>query len=149
MSNDQLDDSRQGPIIIFVVDDEILIVETIRPALEDAGFAVLTASDGDEAIRLLEGENAPLIRALVTDIDLGTEVRGWDVARRARELHPTIPVVFITGGNADEWAARGVPNSVLICKPFVPVQVVTAVSQLLNAAPPPPELSTPNTRAGP
>jgi CheY-like chemotaxis protein len=107
----------------------------IGPALEGAGFAVVTASNGHEAIALLEREGAPLVRALLTDIDLGTEVNGWDVARHARELYPGIPVVYVTGGSAEEWSAHGVPNSVVICKPFVPIQVVTAVSQLLNATP--------------
>jgi hypothetical protein len=40
----------------------------------------------------------------------------------------------MTGANADEWTVLGVPESLLIAKPFVPVQMVTAVSQLLNAA---------------
>jgi DNA-binding response OmpR family regulator len=140
MTNDQLGVPTQSPIIVFVVEDEALIRELISPALEEAGFGVLTATNGEQAICILEEENGPLIRAVVTDVDLGTEINGWDVARRARELHPTIPVVYITGGNADEWSANGVPNSVLICKPFAPAQVVTAVSQLLNAAPPPPGL---------
>jgi hypothetical protein len=42
-------------------------------------------------------------------------------------------VVYMTGASADDWGSKGVPNSVLINKPFAPVQVVTAVSQLLNA----------------
>jgi DNA-binding response OmpR family regulator len=127
----------QAPIIVFVVEDEMLIRELICPALEEAGFGVLTASSGEEAMGILEAKDGTLIRALVTDIDLGTDTRGWDIARRARELHPSMPVVYITGGGAEEWSANGVPNSVLIAKPFAPAQVVTAVSQLLNAAPPP------------
>jgi len=43
----------------------------------------------------------------------------------------------MTGDAGSDWAANGVPNSVLITKPFAPAQVVTAVSQLLNAGQPP------------
>ena len=130
-------DGTQAPVIVFVVEDEFLIREAVGAALEEAGFTVLFAHSGDEAIAILEKGNAPPIRALVTDIDLHTEATGWEVARRARELHPAIPVVYTTGRRADEWSANGVPNSVLIAKPFAPAQIVTAVSQVMNAAPPP------------
>jgi hypothetical protein len=43
----------------------------------------------------------------------------------------------MTGRGADEWTAQGVPNSMLITKPFAPDQIVSATSQLLNATPPP------------
>ena len=73
---------------------------------------------------------------LVLDIKLGTDgIKGWDVARRARAVNPALPVVYITGGNADEWSVHGVPDSILLNKPFAPAQLVTAVAQLLNSAP--------------
>lgn len=45
-----------------------------------------------------------------------------------------MPVIYITGGPRDDWAVEGVPNSVLLAKPFAPAQLVTAVMQLLNKA---------------
>jgi DNA-binding response OmpR family regulator len=72
--------------------------------------------------------------ALVTDINLGAKLTGWDIARRAREINPDMPVVYMTGFADNDWAANGVPNSVLLTKPFATAQLVTAVSQLLNAA---------------
>jgi CheY-like chemotaxis protein len=79
----------------------------------------------------------PPFRAVVTDINLGrNRMDGWDVARHARENKPDMPVVYMTGDSADEWASKGVPNSILLTKPFAPAQLVTAVAQLLNAGPP-------------
>jgi DNA-binding response OmpR family regulator len=73
----------------------------------------------------------------VTDINLGSgKLDGWNVARRAREIDPEFPVVYMTGDSADEWASKGVPNSILITKPFAPAQLVTAISQLLNSGTP-------------
>ena len=69
---------------------------------------------------------------MITDIKLGSKVTGWDVARHGRELNPDLPVVYVTGSEGHDWASLGVPNSVLIEKPFAPAQVLTAVSQLLN-----------------
>src|SRR4051812_20984776 len=126
----------KATISVLVVEDEPMLQEIIGPPLEDAGFAVLFASEGDDALGMLEVDGSS-VRALVTDIDLGRQTTGWDVARRAREIHPDIAVVYMTGGRADEWPANGVPKSILITKPFAPAQVVTAVSQLLNTTGPP------------
>jgi hypothetical protein len=41
----------------------------------------------------------------------------------------------MTGAAAEQWTSQGVPNSLLLNKPFAPAQVVTAVSQLLNQTP--------------
>jgi CheY-like chemotaxis protein len=112
-----------------------LIQGLLIDPLKDAGYEVLIAASGGEAIKLMEGQEAISIRALVTDIRLGpSSPSGWEVARRARELHPEIPVVYVTGDSAHDWSSQGVPNSLLITKPFAPAQIVTAVSQLLNQA---------------
>lgn len=125
----------QSPLVVLVVEDDALIQPLLRDPLEEAGYEVLIASSGEEAIKLLEGPETGSIRALVTDIRLGpSSPSGWHVARRAREVHPDIPVLYVTGDSADDWSSQGVPNSVLITKPFAPAQIVTAVSQLLNQA---------------
>jgi DNA-binding response OmpR family regulator len=119
---------------LLVVEDEALILLDIQDALELGGYAVRTATTGTQAIETLD-EDAGEIRALITDIDIGSgSLTGWDVAQRARELQPTLPVIYMTGASADQWASRGVPHSVLLNKPFAPAQLVTAVSQLLNEA---------------
>lgn len=42
----------------------------------------------------------------------------------------------MTGAAANDWGSQGVPNSILLQKPFAPAQLVTAVSKLLNEVPP-------------
>lgn len=121
-------------ILIFVVDDESLIQEVLETALQDGGFAVTSASSGEDAIAILESK-IPDIRALITDVNLiPGKLTGWDVGRRARELNPDIPVIYMSGASGHEWSSHGVPNSLLLTKPFAPAQVVTAVAQLLNDA---------------
>jgi DNA-binding NtrC family response regulator len=122
------------PLVVLVVEDEALITELIQPALADAGYSVLVALNADDAFKHLEREAEAPIKALVTDIDLGHGPSGWEVATRARELHPEMPVVYMTGGEGPDWPSKGVPKSLLIQKPFAPAQIVTAVSQLLNAS---------------
>ena len=120
-------------IPVLVVDDDTSIQSIVEETLSDAGYSPTVASTGEGAAMLL---NANKYRAIIVDISFGRDrVRGWSVARRARAFDPALPVVYITGGNADDWAVEGVPNSILLTKPFAPVQLVTAVSQLLNDNP--------------
>jgi DNA-binding response OmpR family regulator len=57
---------------------------------------------------------------------------GWEAARRARRVVPDFPVLYVSSRRAEEWASHGVPNSVVLQKPFAPAQLVTAISTLLN-----------------
>ena len=75
-------------------------------------------------------------RALVTDISLRGRIDGWEVAKQAREIDPQFPVVYMSGASAEDWASKGVPNSIMLSKPFAPAQLVTAVSNLLNTGTP-------------
>jgi DNA-binding response OmpR family regulator len=118
------------PIVVLVVDDDTSIQQIVEETLSDDGFASKIASSGEEAIGLL---NSNQYRLLIIDIALGKDgVKGWAVARRARAFNSTLPVIYITGGSPDEWSIQGVPNSILLRKPFAPAQLLTAVSQLLN-----------------
>jgi CheY-like chemotaxis protein len=119
-------------LLILVVEDDQLIQGVVEAALSDGGYETVIASSGEQAVELLNGSGGKH-RALVTDINLGNgKLDGWNVARRAREIDPEFPVIYMTGDKAEEWASKGVPNSILLNKPFAPAQLVTAVSQLLN-----------------
>lgn len=119
-------------VLILIAENEAEIRTILQASFEDGGFAVVLASNGEEAMAAMDAQ-AEEVRALVTDINLGSKSTGWDVARHARERNPELPVVYVTGADGHDWASLGVPNSVLIAKPFAPAQVITAVSQLLNA----------------
>jgi DNA-binding response OmpR family regulator len=122
--------------VIMVVEDDQHIQTLVEEALTDGGFEAAIAGSGEEAVTLLRG-NRSHYRALVTDINLLGTMDGWEVARRAREIDPAFPVVYMTGAAGDHWVSHGVPNSILLCKPFAPAQLVTAIANLLNTGKPP------------
>jgi DNA-binding response OmpR family regulator len=123
-------------LVVLVVEDDPSILGIVEAALTDGGFEPAIVSSGEEAVTLLKGGKRKC-RALVTDIDLGQgKLDGWEVAKLAREIEPAFPIIYMTAASADKWAANGVPSSILLTKPFAPAQLVTAVSQLLNAGPP-------------
>jgi DNA-binding response OmpR family regulator len=121
-----------APILLYV-EDEAMTQVLVETALREAGFAVLVASDGDEALAQLKAKSGDL-RGLITDINLGDGPDGWDVARSARESISGLPVVYVSGASEHEWTAKGVPHSLMIAKPFAPAQIVVAISSLLVAA---------------
>jgi DNA-binding response OmpR family regulator len=126
----------QGLPTILVVEDDLLIQSVIDETLKAGGFETDTASSAQQAIEKLDGAGDKY-RALVTDINLGREkLDGWDIARHAREIDPEFRVVYMSGDSAEDWASKGVPNSIMLSKPFAPAQLVTAVSQLLNSGTP-------------
>ena len=121
-----------NPIVhIALVEDEPLIQELLISELEEAGYSIELAAEGKSAIAML-ARRPQEFRALVTDIKLPGDIRGWDIAQRARELNPAIAVIYMSGDSTDDWAAYGVPKSVMITKPFARQQVGVAVAQLLN-----------------
>ena len=123
------------PVILVVEDDQPLQV-IIEDALTEGGFEPAIAASGEEAVTLLKGRKTKY-RALVTDITLLGRMDGWEIAQQAREIDPEFPIIYMSGAHAEDWASKGVPNSIMLAKPFAPAQLVTAVSQLLNMGTPP------------
>lgn len=120
---------------ILIVEDQPILLLDLEYGLEEGGYAVLSARNAEEAMTILSNDLGR-IRALVTDIDIGsTGVNGWDIASRARDGKPDLPVVYMTGASADEWAARGVRDSILLPKPVAMTQVIGALVALLDATP--------------
>ena len=121
---------------VLVVDDEAIIRMNLVDVLEAGGFTVYESIDGDTAIA--EIDSREVLHGLVTDVRLGTAVDGWQVARHARSKFPSIGVVYITGDSAADWPAQGLPNSILLQKPFADALFTDAVTTLLREAGPQP-----------
>lgn len=117
---------------ILLVEDEEMIAFALEDALREGGYQVKIAGSGDQAVAMLE--STPHLHGLLTDIRVGRGKNGWQIARRAREINPTIAVVYMSGDSAHEYSALGVPDSIMIQKPFAPDQIVTAISTQLNRA---------------
>jgi CheY-like chemotaxis protein len=117
-------------VSVLVVEDEPLILDIVADELNDAGFNVLQATTGEEAVAILN--TVPLIDLLLTDIRLPGSVDGWGVAEHAREIFRTLPVIYVTGYSGKP--VRQVPDSILLMKPYRPSAVVKA-AKVLGVAP--------------
>jgi DNA-binding NtrC family response regulator len=115
---------------VLLVEDETDVLEVVQDALERRGLVVRTARSDRDAYSALEGE-ARSFGMLIADINLGEGVTGFDVARRARQLNPDLKVVYITG-HAAHLERFGVPDSVMVPKPFYPDDLAEQVIDMLG-----------------
>ena len=131
--------ARDRPPHVLVVDDEPAILDVLREALEEDGYAVTTATEPpttDEVARLRPD-------LVVLDHRLKAAESGWDVARRleADPVTAPIPILLLTAAVVEaqhlteELAARGIG---LVLKPFDLDDLLPAVSRALPTPPVPP-----------
>jgi two-component system, response regulator PdtaR len=106
----------------IVVEDNGLLRAEIADALRSAGWRVLEASSGTFAVALISSEAS--IQILVTDIQLGGRLTGWDVADTAVTEHPEVQVIYVSGNAVEEH--RRVPRSHFIAKPYLVADIVAA-----------------------
>jgi signal transduction histidine kinase/CheY-like chemotaxis protein len=117
---------------ILVVEDEAAMLEVARRLLEDGGYSVLTASGGEEALRIVaahEGE----IHLLLTDVVM-PGMLGKEVAARVAQLRPGIPVLYMSGYAQAVIGPMGDLSSghAIIDKPFTEAQLLDRVAEALN-----------------
>ena len=116
------------PIRVLVVEDEFLIRLTLVEALADEGFDVIEAESGDDALPMLQQDDA--IRVLLTDIQLPGILNGTTLARRAGETRPGLPVLFMTGRPDPAAEAAASPHDAYISKPYTLADICDAVRRL-------------------
>jgi len=114
---------------VLLVEDEVLVADLVDEALRDEGLDVVVAHSGVEALSRLAGESRTFA-ALVTDINLGDHVDGFEVAREARALHPGVKVIYVTGKPSNIYAAED--EALMFPKPFNVVELADQVRLLVN-----------------
>ncbi len=116
---------------ILVVEDEPAIARLLRDYLEQAGFAVLVAGDGDAALRTARAAKPDLVV-----LDLGLPGRdGLDVTRELRRFFDT-PIIVVTarGEETDRIVGLELGADDYVVKPFSPKEVVARVRAVLRRA---------------
>lgn len=116
---------------VLIVEDEPTVLMFLEEALEECGFDVISARSGGEALNILGG-GLHDFKVLVADIRIGDGLDGWEIARCAREIVADLPIVYVTGDSARSWMEEGVPNSLLLQKPFDKDELEHAVRSLLD-----------------
>ena len=121
---------------ILVVDDELDIVKVVRAYLEQSGFRVITATDGQQALAVFRHERPDLI---VLDLNL-PKMDGLEVCRAIRR-ESNVPLIMLTARveEADRLIGLEIGADDYIVKPFSPREVVARVRTVLRRSSPPAE----------
>ncbi len=116
---------------ILLVEDEEFLRELAGEVLECAGHRVLKARDAEAATALFR-RHGKIVDLLLTDVVMPGE-SGRHLAKRMRELQPTLKVVFISG-HAENLAGNGEPATCYLQKPFCADSLLEKIDQLLAAS---------------
>ena len=120
---------------ILVAEDDGMLLSLARRILQEAGYEVIVAHDGEEAVRQFE-ENKERISLVLTDVVM-PKLTGREVYERVIELNPECRVIFASGydpiaSHVGFISQRSLP---LLTKPFRPQDLLLAIRQVLHGEP--------------
>jgi DNA-binding NtrC family response regulator len=114
--------------VVLIVEDEFLIRMCAEEMVEEAGFRPISASNADEAVRLLESRND--IRAVFTDIRMPGSLDGLRLAHLVRNRWPPV-ALLVTSGHGDLTSVDLPRGGRFLRKPYYPAQVGAALRELI------------------
>lgn len=114
---------------ILIVDDDPYIRELVRVFMLNEGFDVVEASDGEEALKLLETVQVDMV---IMDIMM-PNMDGWELCKELRE-HYDIPLLMLTAKGETSQKVKGfeLGTDDYLVKPFEPVELAMRVKALLK-----------------
>ena len=119
---------------VLLIDDDALVRRTLADTLADEGIEVDGLANAEDALVLLGAGQVPDV--LVADIDLGAGLSGLDLAGIARERHPAVEVVLISGAVSPDpgHPGRGRGRERFLRKPFATATLAETVRAAAAAA---------------
>jgi two-component system, cell cycle sensor histidine kinase and response regulator CckA len=120
-----------GEHILLVEDEPAVRYMTCR-ALKEHGYNVVEAGDGAEALKAVQGANGAL-DLIITDVII-PGLDGTELARRASQIKPGLPILFMSGYTDDDIVRRGLleAGQPFLQKPFTPDALIRRVADLLK-----------------
>ena len=112
------------------MEDEPIAREALAAFLEDAGFDVPATCSADEAVILLTEDE---FAVLLTDIGMPGLIDGLGLAGHAREIHPGLPIIFVSGADQVESDARVIAQpTAWFAKPYDIDTLVATVGRMVR-----------------
>lgn len=122
-----------GKETILLVEDEQVVRQSVKMCLQQNGYHIIEAENGDEALALWKKSRAN-VRLLFTDMVMPGGISGVDLANRLTQDQPKVKVIIGTG-HSDVIARQGLPEKPgwsLLAKPYEPETLLAAIRQALD-----------------
>ena len=118
--------------LILLAEDDLLVSEVGRRMLLRAGYEVLTAADGEEALEMFVA-NANQLDLLLMDVCM-PKLTGREVLEHIRRLHSSVPICFCTGYDPEASQSKSLQEMGchVIEKPFDEKKLLTAVKKAIG-----------------
>lgn len=115
---------------ILVVDDSPTQLHMMKTPFEENGYQVITATDGDEAVAMVESENPDLV---VLDVIM-PKLNGFQACRKIKTIKPDLPVILLTSKNqkSDEFWGKKQGADIYMTKPFEGSELFANATKLLG-----------------
>ncbi len=123
----------RGAESILVVEDDEHVRSHAISSLRSLGYRVEVASDGREALHLLQSGARPDL--LFTDVVMPGGISGWELAAQARKLAPQLRVLFTSGYPQETLTRRGEANAPVLSKPYRLLDLARRVREALDEKP--------------
>ena len=125
--------SPQGKETVLLAEDEPLVRSMVATVLRDRGYEVLEASNGDEALRMVQKHGGEGIELLLTDVVM-PQMNGPELAEQLQATHPNIKVLFTSGYPGDPASEIDIFPTVaeFLPKPYMPDTVALKVREVLD-----------------
>jgi CheY-like chemotaxis protein len=127
------DDHAAEKITLLLVEDEDAVRGALRRMLERAGYSVIEARHGADALQRWH-EMPTVIDAVITDVRM-PEMGGPELVRLLRRSAPNIPVVYMSGYSKEELRNGEDPQTAFISKPFSREQLIEAIRMVMVPLP--------------
>ncbi|GKS56675.1 hypothetical protein YTPLAS18_02020 [Nitrospira sp.] len=121
-----------GSETILLVEDAATVRQLLREVLRSAGYSILEASDGVEALEQMTGYDGP-IHLVITDVVM-PRMNGRQLMDQVRHVRPQTLFLFMSGYMSDKVGRQGL-DAPFIQKPFLPSDLLRAVRRVLSSAP--------------
>jgi PAS domain S-box-containing protein len=117
---------------VLIVEDEPAVRFMTSRALKEHGYQVLEASDGQEALRMVE-QSIGALDLIISDVII-PGLDGTELARRVTRVKPGLPILFMSGYTDDDIVRRGLldRDQPFLQKPFTPDALIRRVAELLE-----------------